>query len=79
MPLIDSTNKTIGLIVVMDRKAFDDVHWIEALMKILAVRTASELERYQKEHKLEFQLRLQETGLLMSSARSYIVIMKSYH
>ncbi|MFH0781726.1 MAG: PocR ligand-binding domain-containing protein [Pseudomonadota bacterium] len=48
--LWDSHGKEIGLIAVISRKALETTEHIEAVLKLVAMRAASELERREAEH-----------------------------
>ncbi|NOZ11017.1 MAG: PAS domain-containing protein [Gammaproteobacteria bacterium] len=58
-PLVDTTGKPIGLIVVMDDKPMENAGMVGAILKIFAVRVAAELERLW----VEQALRDSEAGL----------------
>ena len=45
LPLVDSSGKPLGLIATMDRRPMRDAALAEAMLKIFAVRAASEIER----------------------------------
>jgi len=52
-PLIDSSNKPIGLIVVMDDKPMENSKQVGTILQIFAARAAAELERLQSEEALQ--------------------------
>lgn len=48
-PLIDSRGNTLGILVILSKQPFMHVDLIESLLKVFAVRAATELERQQSE------------------------------
>ncbi|HSR87822.1 MAG TPA: PAS domain S-box protein, partial [Pontiella sp.] len=47
IPLVDSENKALGIMVAMYRKPIDQVEFASSIMQVFAGRTAAELERLQ--------------------------------
>ncbi len=43
--LFDSNGKVIGVLVILNKKRFDDIDFTKSVLKIFAVRSAAELER----------------------------------
>jgi diguanylate cyclase (GGDEF)-like protein/PAS domain S-box-containing protein len=52
-PLVDSSNKPIGIVAVLDTKPIDNIKAAEDILQIYALRASAELERKQKEEVLE--------------------------
>ena len=52
IPLIDSKNNTIGLLVVMNDKPMRNSAWIQPILEIFAARACAELERVRAEESL---------------------------
>lgn len=50
-PVFDSTGTLLGSLGVMDRKPLGNVHLVESLLTLFAVRISAELERQQAEEK----------------------------
>ena len=55
--LKNSRGKTIGVLVLMDKKPFEDFHKMENLVRIFAARAAAELERIKAEEESSFSER----------------------
>ncbi len=47
IPLVDSENKALGIMVAMYREPVEDIEFASAIMQVFAGRTAAELERLQ--------------------------------
>ncbi len=52
-PLIDSSGKHIGLIVVIDNKPMENIKQVESILRIFAIRATAELERLKGEEALQ--------------------------
>ena len=51
-PLVDSSKRAIGLMVVMDSKPLENPGIVESMLQIFAIRASAELERKQVEEEL---------------------------
>ncbi len=72
-PLLNSAGKVIGIMAAVSRSALTDPDLIKALMEILAVRAASELERMRTRAELEQSLSVLE-ATLESTADGILVV-----
>jgi len=52
VPLVDTTGKHIGLIVVMGKKPMENIKQVESILQIFAVRTVAEMQRLKTEETL---------------------------
>ena len=53
IPLFDSSDQKLGLLGVMGRQPLQDLEQVESVLRLVAVRTAAEMERYQAIKKLK--------------------------
>lgn len=82
IPLTDSNNYPLGLLVIMGKKEMKDVKIAESLLKIFAIRASSELERERAERTLrESETRLSEAQRIahIGSWEWDIIKNKTYH
>ena len=52
-PLFDQQGEALGLIVILDNHAMEDIGWIQPILEIFAARTSAELERLRALAELE--------------------------
>jgi len=75
IPLFDSAGEPLGLLVAMDTKPMQDTAISESMLKIFAVRAASELERHRSEEQMALMSR--QMDAILSSTKEAIFAVDS--
>lgn len=78
LPLLDGRGQPLGLLAVMDRRPFREANITEPLMRIFALRAATELERQKDRQALQTQFDQISTIFDSLNALVYVVDMEEH-
>lgn len=77
VPLIDSTNNPIGIMVALYKNPIENTHFAESIIQLFSTRTSAEIERLRTEEKLKeteatFNKQLQKLNFAIDAVRDVV-------